>query len=346
MKKKLKIAQIAPLWIPVPPKTYGGIELMLHNLIEELIKREYDITLFASGDSQTNAKLVPIVEQAIWLQHDLRNPHAPIIRLLKELFDRFDDFNLIHNHFNFFPFPLSLRIDCPPFLTTVHRPVDLEYAKTMKAYPKLKFCAISEDHKKSIEEFGIPVVGMVPNGIDVARYEFNDSPKDYVMYLGRLNKEKGVITAIDATKKADGKIIVAGNSVGGEEGMFFLHELQPLLNDEHINFRGQVNFNEKVELLKNAKALLFPIDRREPFGLVMIEAMACGTPVIAFNRGSVPEIVEDGKTGFVVENAEEMAGAIKRIQNIDRKECRKSVENKFTIEKMTDGYEEIYSAII
>ena len=318
---------------------------MLSELIEELVKRKYDITLFASGDSKTAARLIPIMEKAIWLDHELKNPHAPVMRMLKEVFDRFFEFDILHNHFNFFMFPLSLRLDCPQFLTTVHRPVDKQYAEAMKVYHKIKYVAISEDHKKSMEEFGVPVCGVVYNGINPARYEFNNSPGDYLLYLSRLNKEKGVLTAIEVAKAAGQKLIIAGNSAGNAEWSFFMHEIQPRLNDDNISFRGQVNFQEKVELLKNAKALIFPIDRREPFGLVMIEAMACGTPVIGFRKGSVPEIIEHGKTGFVADTPEEMIKAIERLPEINRKTCRKTVEEKFSLKQMVDKYEKIYEEL-
>jgi len=318
---------------------------MLSELTEALVRQGYDITLFASGDSKTSAKFIPVTEKAIWLNHELKSPHAPVMRMLKEVFDRFYEFDILHNHFNFFMFPLSLRLDCPQFLTTVHRPVDKQYAEAMKAYHKIKFVAISEDHKKSMESFGIPVCDVVYNGIDPERYEFNDSPDDYLLYLSRLNKEKGVLTAIEVARAAGQKLIVAGNSAGNAEWSFFLHEIQPRLNSENISFRGQVNFREKVELLKNAKALLFPIDRQEPFGLVMIEAMACGTPAIGFRKGSVPEIIEHGKTGFVADTPEEMVEAIKNIATIDRHECRKTVEEKFTLKQMVDKYEKIYEKL-
>lgn len=343
--KKIRIAQLAPLWIPIPPRTYGGIELMLSELTEELVRRGYDMTLFASGDSKTSARLIPMIEKAIWLDREVKNPHAPVIHMIKAVFDQFYEFDIIHDHFNFFMFPLSLFLDCPRFLATIHRLIDKQYAEAMKAYQKIKFVAISKDHKKSMEEFGVPVCGVVYNGIDHARYEFNDSPDDYLLYLSRLNREKGVLTAIEVAKAAGQKLIIAGNIVGNAEWSFFMHEIQPRLNDEHISFRGQVNFQEKVGLLKNAKALLFPIDRREPFGLVMVEAMACGTPVIGFRKGSVPEIIEHGKTGFVVNTQKEMVKAIERLSTIDRKACRKNVEEKFSLKQMVDTYEAIYEKL-
>lgn len=197
-----------------------------------------------------------------------------------------------------------------------------------------------------MEEQGIPVLKVIPNGIDVSQYDFCDSPSNHLLYLGRLNREKGVLTAIEVAKAAGEKLIVAGNSVGNEEWSFFLHELQPFLNDERISFRGQVNFQEKVELFRNAKALLFPIERREPFGLVMIESMACGTPVIAFRKGSVSEVVEHEKTGFVVDTKEEMIEAIRRISKLDRQSCRKRVEERFTLDKMVNRYEELYQKLL
>src|SRR3989344_3308402 len=209
-KKKPRIAQLAPLWIPIPPRTYGGIELMLSELTEELVKQEYDITLFASGDSKTSARFIPVTEKALWLDHELKNPHASVMRMIKEVFDRFFEFDILHNHFSFFMFPLSLRLDCPQFLSTVHRPVDKQHADAMKAYNnnRIKFVALSEDHKKSMEEFGIPVLDVVYNGINPARYEFNDSPGDYLLYLSRLNREKGVTTAIEVAKAAGKKLII------------------------------------------------------------------------------------------------------------------------------------------
>ena len=318
---------------------------MLSELIEELVKRKYDMTLFSSGDSRTSARLIPVIEKSIWLDHELKNPHAPVMRMLKEVFDRFYEFDILHNHFNFFMFPLSLSFNCPRFLTTIHRPVDKQYAEAMKVYPKIKLVAISEDHKKSMEEFGVPVYSVVYNGINPARYEFNNSSGDYLLYLSRLNREKGVLTAIEIAKAAGQKLIITGNSAGNAEWSFFLHEIQPRLNDENISFRGQVNFQEKVELLKNAKALLFPIDRREPFGLVMIEAMACGTPVIGFRKGSVPEIIEHGKTGFIVDTPEEMIKVIEWLPEINRKVCRQTVEEKFSLKQMVNKYEKIYEKL-
>jgi glycosyltransferase involved in cell wall biosynthesis len=343
--KKIKIAQLAPLWIPVPPKTYGGIELMLSFLTEELIARNYDITLFASGDSKTSAKLIPLTEKGIWLQKDLRSPHAYINTAIERIYRQRNSIDLFHNHFDFFLFPLSL-LETVPILTTLHRPLDPVTIGAYKAYRKIKFCAISNDQRRSAEENDIPIIDVVYNGIDVDKYTFREEPDDYFIFLSRLNKEKGIIDAINISKVAGVRLIVAGNIVGADEWNYFLHEVQPLLNEENVNFVGQVDFDEKVRLLGGARALLFPINRREPFGLVMIEAMACGTPVIAYRKGSVPEVVKDKKTGFIVNDEKGMVQAVKKISSINRKDCRNHVEQNFTLKQMVDKYEEIYKKLI
>ena len=343
--QKLRIAQIAPLWIPVPPKTYGGIELMLSVLVEELNSRGWQISLFASEDSKTKADLIAVTPRALWLRKDLRSPHAVIIRLIKMIHDRRHNFDLIHNHFDFFMFPLLMNHECPPVLTTLHRPIDEELARVARSFPQMNFCAISQDQRQSAEEKKLKVVDVVYNGIDPKIYPFNNNPEDYFIYLGRLNREKGITQAIQVARTAGVKLIVAGNVAGPAEWNYFLHEVQPLLNEEGIQFVGEVSFTEKIQFLKKAKGLLSPIDRREPFGLVMIEAMACGTPVIAFNQGSVPEVVVDGKTGFIVNNKDEMVKAIKKIDSIKRSDCRRHVEQNFTLKQMVDKYEKLYQRL-
>ncbi|HYE22798.1 MAG TPA: glycosyltransferase, partial [Verrucomicrobiae bacterium] len=254
--------------------------------------------------------------------------------------------DLIHNHFSFFMFPLLNETNCPPMLTTIHNPIDPSLADTIKNFPPSNFCVLSDDENVSAREFNIPTIGVVPNGINHELYTFNPTMGDYLLYLGRLNHEKGIKTALEIAKKTNQKLVVAGNMVGAEEWTYFMHEVQPHLNEENVKFMGQVDFNDKVRLLSGAKALLFPIDRREPFGLVMIEAMACGTPVLAFRKGSVPEIVENGKTGYIVDTAEEMCDVIPKIGFINREDCRRVVEERYTIKHMVDKYEEIYEKLI
>ena len=346
MKNKLRIAQIAPLWIPIPPITYGGIELMLSVLTEELVARGHDITLFASGDSKTKAKTVFPTPKGIWLQHELKSPHAIINVLLKKVYRRISNFDLIHNHFDFFAFPLVMIKDRPPILTTIHRPLNHAYMEAIKSCTEIKFCTIYQDQKRHAEENGIAITDVVYNGIDLSCYEFNDEPEDYLLFIGRLNEEKGILDALEIAKKSSHRIIVAGNVVGAKEWSYFMSEVQPRLNEDKVRFVGRIGFKEKIELFKNAKALLFPVDRREPFGLVMIEAMACGTPVIGYKRGSVPEVIEDGKTGFIVNDQDEMVEALKKIDTIKREDCRARVEQHFNLDMMVSGYERLYKKII
>ncbi len=344
--KKLRIAQIAPLWIPVPPRTYGGIELMVNNLTLGLRDHGHDVTVFASGDSTITGPLISPTERALWFEKDARNPHAVIIKMLTMVKERAKEFDIIHNHFNFFMFPLALMGDMPPIMTSIRRPVDKFYADAIKLFPHIDFVTISNDAKNAANKFGINVRDVVHNGIEIERYPFNPQHNDYLLYLSRMNREKGVMTAINVAKSLGKKLIVAGNIVGFDEWNYFMQEIQPQLNDGDIKFVGQANFDEKIELMKNAYAFLFPIEVREAFGNVMVEAMACGTPVIAFNRGSVPEIIEHGKTGFVVDTEEEMINSVAKIDSIDRMACRKAVEEKFTLNHMVTNYERIYEKIV
>jgi glycosyltransferase involved in cell wall biosynthesis len=318
---------------------------MLSFLTEELVKRGYDISLFASGDSVTASDLKVMTSKGLWLQRGLRSPHAVIMKMLRDVYAKRAEFDLIHSHAEFFMYPLLFGGSPVPVLTTLHRPMDDEAAQAAMAFPDMNFCAISEDHKKRIEAKGVKVFDVVYNGIDVGRYRYNDEPEDYFLFLGRLNKEKGVVDAISSAQMAGVKLVVAGNIVGGNEWQYFFNEVQPLLNASNIKFVGEVDFAEKVKLMRGAKALLFPIDRDEPFGLVMIEAMACGTPVIAYDRGSVKEVVVGGVTGTIVNDMEGMAGSMGGIGSLGRIECRKHVENKFTLKMMVDKYEEIYKKL-
>ena len=356
--KKLKIAQIAPPWINVPPKKYGGIELIISHLTEELIKRGHKVTLFASGDSITKAKLISAFPNALYnIGIPWTNAFCPLFHAAVS-FEKLEKFDIIHNHFDYFGLAFSSLIKTP-MITTFHS--DLTTAEKnpakyqfLKKFKKSRFVSISNNQRKS--KLNLNFVSTIYNGINLNEFEFSGKSQNYLVWLGRITEKKGLIEAIRASKKAKLRLKIAAkidkNHLPDVE--FYNKKVKPLIDGKQIQYLGEINSRRRNNLLKNALALLNPIKWNEPFGLVMPEAMACGTPVIAFNRGSVPEIVKNGKTGFVVSefdknrkiNIKGLVNAIKKIDQIDRRECRKHVEENFTIKKMVDGYEKVYEKIL
>ncbi len=354
----MKIAQVAPLWFSLPPKKFGGTELVAYNLSEGLVKRGHQVTVFASGDSNVSGKLI-----SVWPKYLIKekinckvipwnNAHFPLLNIY-EAFSRADEFDIIHIHENssilsgFF-----INFVKTPVITTLHDPFPNSKSKDKWAvYNKFKkhnYISISNTHKKSTE-LKLNFVGTVYNGIDLKKYKFQKKiKKDYLVWLGRIYPKKGVAEAIKIAKKANKKLILAGNIAKNSPAShnYFEQKIKPQFRKGKVEYIGEVNLSQKNKLLKNAFAFLNPIQWEEPFGLVMIEAMACGTPVIAFNRGAVPEVVKDGKTGFIVRNEKEMISAVKKIKQINRKDCRKHVEEKFSTEKMAIEYEKIYKKLI
>jgi len=340
----MKIAQIAPFEEAVPPEKYGGTELVVYNLCEELVKRGHLVYLLASGDSKTNAKILPVFPKS------LRNsPKAQDLRVkesfkfigLSKILEHLKNVkvDIIHNHIGWRLLSLASFIKAP-IITTLHGPLDVENQSTVYSlFKKANYVSISNNQREPLA--GLNYLATVYNGIDIKKFPFSGKKGAYLAFLGRISPEKGPVQAIQAARKSGFKLKIAAK-VDAVDKEFFETEVRPLIDGKQIEFLGEVAHKGKVELLKNASALLTPIQWREPFGLFFIEAMACGTPVIAFKKGSVPEIIEDKKTGFIVKNVEEMARAIKKIGEIDRKKCRQRVEKYFTAEKMTDGYEKVY----
>jgi len=337
MLKKLKIAQIAPLWIPVPPITYGGTEFMIHLLSEELLKRGHEVTLFASGDSQFSGTLVAFCEKSLWRLRS-QSPHAYYSMLFSEVVKRQNEFDIIHDHSEFYFAPFSAFIK-KPIMMTLHRPITRETAEVFKKFPNINYIPISHDQRESNPEINFSKT--IHHGIPVEQYAFKPDHDNYLVWLSKLIPEKGILEAIEVAKRSGEKLIICGNIAPGHE-LFFKHEIVPLIDGEQIRYVGEANFEKKIEILSRAKALLYPISRREPFGLVIAEAMACGTPVIAFGQGAVPEVVADGRTGFVVKDVLSMIGKIQHIGEIDRKECRRHIEENFNLKKMVDAYESLY----
>ena len=348
--KKLKIAQIAPLWETVPPKKYGGIEITIETIANELIKRGHKVTLFASGNSKTKAKLKSVFPKSLFeMKVDWYHRSQNLINVANA-FKYADEFDVIHNHAGDNGLLFS-EITKTPVLTTLHNVLpnpkqkDSDEYITMKYFSqKTNFVSISFNQRKQTD-LKLNCVSNIYNGININNFSFNTKPKNYLVWLGRIHHGKGLWNAINVAKISNEKLIIAGNITCKTDEEYF-QSVKSIIDGKQIKYIGEVDLKEKNELLRNAKALLFPTIWEEPFGLVMIEALACGTPVIGFDKGSVSEIVQHNKTGFVVKDDQQMTEAIKNIPKINRLDCRKHIEDNFTIEKMVDNYERVYEKIL
>jgi len=340
MLYNMRIAQINPLWYEVPPFAYGGTEFVISLLTEELVKRGHEVTLFSTADSITKAKLVPIWPKSL-VKANLATPFSAIALLYKELLERQDEFDIIHDHGEQYGVSFSKFLK-PPIVSTMHNPITEEKNILFKKYPDINYVAISKNQKKSGP--GINITETIYHGIPIENYKFNPKPKNYLLWLSSIQPDKGTAAAIEIAKMAGEKLIIAG-PIHPQHADYFEYRIKPLIDGKQIQFVGEADFEKKVELFKNAKAFLFPIKRQEPFGLVVIESMACGTPVIAFKEGSIPELIEQGKTGFIVKDKIEALRALKKIKTISRSYCREYVKKNFPIIRMVDHYERLYKKL-
>ena len=350
MRKKLCLAQIAPSEERVPPPKYGGTELVVSNLTEELIRRGHHVTLLASGDSITKARLVSTFKKAFRTDVDIganllkRNAVklmevARVVNFLQQ-----HKFDIIHNHINWRFLPFISLLNSTPMVTTLHGSLDSDYQQFVyNAVPNKNYVSISNNQRQPMPQLNF--ICNIYHGIQINKFAFNSKKGNYVAFLGRMSPEKGPLQAIRAAKKAKIPLIMAAK-VDLADKEYFRKKIKPLIDGKSVKFIGEVNHRGKVKLLRNAAALLCLIQWEEPFGLVMIEALACGTPVIANNRGSVPELIQKGKTGFIVKNINEAVKAIHSIDRIDRYDCRRSAEEKFSVEKMAEEYEKIYYKLL
>ncbi len=350
MRKKLCLAQIAPSEEQVPPPKYGGIELVISNLTEELIKRGHQVTLLASGDSITKARLVSIFKKAVRTDANigtdsLKRDAAKLIEVARAInFLQQHKFDIIHNHIDWRFLPFISLLNSAPVITTLHGPLDTDYQRFVyNAVPNKNYISISNNQRRPMPQLNF--ISTIHHGIQMNKFAFNSKKGNYVAFLGRMSPEKGPLQAIRAAKKAKIPLIMAAK-IDLTDKEYFNKKIKPLIDGKLIKFIGEVNHHSKVKLLRNAAALLCLIQWEEPFGLVMIEALACGTPVIANKRGSVSEIIQNGKTGFIVKNINEAVKAIRNIDQIDRYNCRRSAEEKFSVEKMAEEYEEIYYKLL
>ncbi len=339
----MRIAQVAPLYESVPPRLYGGTERVVSWLTEKLVSLGHDVTLFASGDSVTNARLVPVCKQALRLDSQCIDPMAHHTLMVEQVFNRADQFDLIHFHIDYLPFSLSRRVQVP-CITTLHGRQDLpDLVPLYREFSEVPLISISDAQRQPLP--WVNWVGTVHHGLPVNSLLQKEGKGDYLAFLGRVSPEKGVDRAIEIAIRSGMKLKIAAKVDRGDRE-YFERKIKPLLNHPLVEFIGEIGASEKQEFLGNAAALLFPIQWPEPFGLVMIESMACGTPVIAHPFGSVPEIIPDGVAGFLVRDLDEAVEAVKRIGDLDRRECRQHFELNFTDERMARDYVKAYNRLI
>src|SRR5471030_3126020 len=340
----MRIAQVSPLFEAVPPKLYGGTERVVSSLTEELVAMGHDVTLFASGDSVTSATLAPMREKALRLDPTVKDWVATYYRMVELIYRRKDEFDVLHFHIDYFPLSLFSR-QSVPFLTTLHGRLDLpEFVEVYETFRDAPFVSISDSQRLPIPRLNWvrTVLHGMPSGLRTPQ----PVKQEYAAFLGRISPEKGVNKAIRITGRAGMKLKIAAK-VDNADKEYYETVVKPLIrSNPHVESIGEINDQQKPAFLSGAHALVFPIDWPEPFGLVMIEAMACGTPVIAYRSGSVPEVVEDGVTGFIVENEEQAVAATRRLPELDRLAVRATLDRRWTARRMAEDYVRLYEGLI
>ncbi|PYJ47363.1 MAG: glycosyl transferase [Verrucomicrobia bacterium] len=339
----MRIAQVAPLYESVPPKYYGGTERVVSYLAEELIRQGHEVTLFASGDSVTRARLVAACQRSLRLDKHCIDQMAYQILMLERVFQRAAEFDIVHFHVDYLHFPLSRRQPIT-HVTTLHGRLDIpDLVPLYREFRDMPVISISNEQREPLPWANWQAT--VYHGVPTSLYQFRSEPGSYLAFLGRISPEKRVDRAIKIAKQAQIPLKIAAK-VDPVDKDYFENAVKPLLRHPLVEFVGEIGDGEKDEFLGNAYALLLPIDWPEPFGLVMIEAMACGTPVIARRRGAVPEVMEEGHTGFIVRNLEEAVEAVRRVPELNRKRCREFFEKRFTATRMAHDYLRVYERLI
>ena len=342
--ERLRIAVVSPPWFPVPPSGYGGIEWIVALLADGLAEAGHDVTLFASGDSRTKAKLSAVfpIAPSEWIGRS----HFELLHALP-CYGHAEDFDVINEHTGMTGIVLSGLVDTP-VVHTVHGPLTGEpgemYEELCRLVPDVHLISISLNQRRPKPE--LPWLANCPNALDFSVYPCNPHPGEYLLFLGRMSADKGCHRAIAVAMETGLPLKIAGKKQEPKEEQYFAEFVEPHLDMHGIEYLGEVSHGTKVELLQDARATLFPIDWEEPFGLVMIESMACGTPVIATNRGAVPEVIEDGRSGIIVESYREMPAALERADALDPLECRRYAEERFSPERMVADYVRAYREAI
>jgi glycosyltransferase involved in cell wall biosynthesis len=339
----MRIAQIAPLYESVPPRLYGGTERVVAHLTDELVRRGHDVVLFASGDSKTTAQLMPCRNVALRLDTRLSWDIPAHLSMLAEVRKRACDFDILHFHLDCFHLPLFHDM-VERTVTTMHGRQDIDDLRSIhRHYPQYPLVSISNSQRRAL--LHLNWMRTIHHGYPKSQYTFSPVAKGgYLAFLGRIAPEKGVDVAIEIARRAGIPLRIAAKIDRADTDYFHAH-IKPLLDAPGVEFIGEITESEKSEFLGEASALLFPISWPEPFGLVMIEAMACGTPVIGYRQGSVPEVIKDAVTGFIVNTVEEAIGAANKLSSIDRAQVRATFERRFSIDVMAKNYERTYADI-
>jgi len=338
----MKIAQLVSNFHTVSLTARQAIYSHVAWLTNNLVDARHEVSLFAAGDSDTKAELVSVTSGSLSgakLPEEIKKHYINL--LISKCYSKATDFDIIHSHFNLLTSFYSVLSNIPT-VQSIHSPITEDIKPLMLSFKNNKYISFSLAQRKIMPELNW--IGNIYHGVDTKIFSFNPKPKDYFLFIGRITEDKGVHLAIKAAKTAGVPLIIAGKSYPTEG--YWHEKIEKHIDGKKIQYVGEANFKEKIELYKNAKAVLFPTQYDEAFGLVMIEAMACGTPIVGWKKGSVPEIVADQKTGYVVKSVNEMVQAIKNIDKISRQETRKRAETYFSIEKMVEGYEKIYKRVI
>jgi glycosyltransferase involved in cell wall biosynthesis len=339
----MRIAQVAPLTEAIPPKLYGGTERVVHWLTEELVALGHDVTLFASGDSHTSAKLDAIWPLALRLDGSIRDPNALHMTMLERVRRQSDQFDIIHFHLDYYPFSLFSR-QPTPFVTTLHGRLDLpEHQPVFETFSSAPVISISNAQRRPVPNAGW--VRTIHHGLPEKLLVPQPIKPHYFAFLGRIAPEKRVDRAMAIARQCGVPLKIAAK-VDKVDQDYFDEQIRPHIDGKAVEYIGEINDEQKAAFLSGAIVLLVPIDWPEPFGLVMIEAMACGTPVIAYNRGSVPEVIDEGLTGFIVEDEMSAVGAVHRLPHLSRENIRKRFEQRFTARRMAHDYLDVYRELM
>lgn len=337
----MRIAQVVPLQVAVPPRAYGGTERVVHNLTEALVRLGHDVTLYASGDSQTSARLVPFIDRAINFDRDT-DAAAFHIAMLKDVYAHAAEYDVIHSHLDYLTFPFIASTSTPTVLTLHGRLDRPEYRCVYGAYPHLNYVSISDSQRRDVPD--INWVDTVHHGVDVQAFDFYPDPGDYLCFVGRIAQEKRPDRAIEIAKRAGIPLKIAAK-VDPKDEDYFHACIEPLLDHPLVEFLGELDEPHKRELMGKALALVLPIDWPEPFGMVFIESLACGTPVLTCPRGSVPELLRDGVTGYIRDNVRDLAACALQLHRISRERCRAYAQRRFDTRRMALEYVNVYSQV-